>query len=295
MSRIKNRMKISSEKCDLGVDKNKEYDYQKNLNWRDDGNAVTDPSMNDFLKGYQIEPYEFKQWASKKNLKMKKKADMETVVMQFTPEFLADRILTLWNGVDGQLQNFFEGFTLRYDNKLKLAIADILASKGHKVLPVLTDDKPRYARHQSIFRKIVASKDITNILDYGKMAFKESEGLRLLAGEIDDLKESGYEVSKDEVSGLLDYYLQIFPEDFAIALVTIMVDKPEESDNAFEQFKDYNLQDETLDRMEDMMSGNADPMYRKDGGVGGYDFTSDSRHDTTAPGSYELRASQKKN
>ena len=51
---------------------NKEYQFKHDLNWRDDGNnspdgqGIEDPSINDFLKGYQIDPYEFRQWAKNK-------------------------------------------------------------------------------------------------------------------------------------------------------------------------------------------------------------------------------------
>ena len=111
-------------------------DYRTDhLNWRDDGDELTDPAMNDFLKGYNIDPYEFKQWASIKYNKqfktaMKKTAASEVFIMKFSPEFLADRILTLWNGVDGPLQNFFEAFTIRYNNNLKRQIANQLAKQG---------------------------------------------------------------------------------------------------------------------------------------------------------------------
>ena len=305
VNRIKKRIKSANEtNVTNEVDKTKEYDYKKYLNWRDDGDALTDPCMNDYLKGYQINPYDFKQWASKKNLSLTKTADQEMVVMKFTPDFLADRILTLWNGSDGPLQNFFEGFTLRYDNKMKMQLASILENQGYKIFPVLTDDKPRYANHKELLRKIVASKDLNAVLFYGKVVFAQSDGLRLLIGELEDLKESGVKVTTDDTTGLLDYYKQIFPEDFALGLVKNLIEKPEAVDSQFDDYmnvnngvgrNDYDFTSESLKKIEDYMSGSAHPMYTHDGGKGGWDFTTDTRgYDGTAPGLYEMRASKKK-
>ena len=38
---------------------NKPYDYDLDLNWRDDGDILGDASMNDYLKGYKNEPYAY--------------------------------------------------------------------------------------------------------------------------------------------------------------------------------------------------------------------------------------------
>lgn len=271
MNRLLNKM---AEDCKNCTNTQKEYDYEKYLNWKDDGDILMDSSMNDYLKGYNIDPYEFKQWASKKGIKT---AALEVDVMQFSNEYLADKIITLWNGADGDLQHFFEGFTLRYDNKLKKKLAEILGELGYKVYPVLTDDRPRYAKVDRI-KKVVAS----------------SKGLSKFAEEIQQLQDSGEEVTKVDAAGMLDYFKQIFPEDYAISLVFIDAEKPEEASKSFNSFNDYSISDEALNQIEDYMSGNADPTYRKDGGQGGYDFTSDMRHDTTAPGAYELRLSKKK-
>lgn len=295
MNRIKNRL-AEQFKPQLSTEEKKEYDSEKNLNWRDDGNELNDPSINDYLKGYQIEPYEFKQWAKIKGIGLTKVADQEAVVMKFTPDFLGDRILTLWNGADGQLQNFFESFTLRYNNNLKLQIAGYLESQGYKVYPFLTDDKPRYARVQAVFKKVVASKNLDNIMAFATEAFRSCDGFMLFAGELADLKEAGEPITTDDASGMLEYYKQIYPSDYAISLVNIVIDDPEKAEEEFGKNQDYNLSDESLNRIEDYMSGNADPFgSNKGGSPGGYDFTSDMRGtDGTAPGLYELRASKKK-
>ena len=75
---------------------NKPYDYDLDLNWRDDGDILGDASMNDYLKGYKNEPYAFQQWAKNKGINTKV-AGQEMINMHFYPEFLADYILTLWN------------------------------------------------------------------------------------------------------------------------------------------------------------------------------------------------------
>ena len=98
MNRIKSRLAEQYEP-QAPIEENKEYNSEQNLNWRDDGDALTDPSANDYLKGYQIDPYEFKQWAKIKNINLTKQAAQETIVMKFAPEFLGDRILTFWNSI----------------------------------------------------------------------------------------------------------------------------------------------------------------------------------------------------
>lgn len=274
----------------------RKYDYEKNLNWRDDGDILMDPSMNDYLKGYNIDPYEFKQWASKNKIELHKTAAREQIVLQFLPEYLANNILTRWNGADGPLQNFFEGYTLRYDNKLKNDIAKCLEDQGYKVYPVLTDNKTIYAKNNNIIMSMVKSKNVDNIINYSKSAFN-SEGLRLFVGEVDDLKEQGYDITNIEAAGLINYYTQIYPEDFALQLVQVMFDGDQKvMEDKLESFCDFNISEESLDAIENYMSGNADPVYFNDGGAGdfGYDFISDMRSDSTIPGGYEIRISKKK-
>ncbi|MFW6015130.1 MAG: hypothetical protein ACOCRK_01680 [bacterium] len=287
--------------------KKEEYNYKDHLNWRDDGNdshltdgqGIEDPSKNDFLKGYNMNPYEFKQWASKQSRKVQ--AAIEVDPMQFTPEYLADKILTLWNGTDGPLQNFFEGFTyLRYNNKLKQQIASILESKGYKVYPVLTDDKPRYAKHEKILREIKASKNTKNILTYCKIALAKSEPIQKLLKEVAELENVNEEdIELANLAAITEYYKLLYPNDFAIGMVEDLTDYKKNTDlkkhkNQVEQ--DYQISDESLDKIEDYMSGNADPFYKKDYGYSNwsYDPVSDMRTDTTRPHNYELRVSKKK-
>ena len=281
------------------VDKQKEYnDYQ--LNWRDDGDELMDPSTNDYLKGYNIDPYEFKQWASAKHKKkftaMVKQGSGEVFVMQFSPEFLADRILTLWNGADGTLQNFFEAFTLRYNNALKSQVAAQLAKQGYTVYPVLIDDKPRYAKRlEKLMTKVAKSKNLDAIMAFATQVSK-SDSLHLYAGELADLKETGHKINLTEASGILDYYMSCFPEDYAIKLVSGLMNgqQPKVNYDRFEN-ADWDFSDESLQKIEDYMSGNADPQYTHANTPGGWDFVSDMRSfDGTAPGKYEISAKLKK-
>jgi len=268
-------------------EKPKEYDYEQNLNWRDDGDELGDASMNDYLKGYQIEPYAFQQWANKKNIKI---AAQEVINMHYYPEFLADYILTLWNGTDGTLQNYFEGFTLRYNNNMKQSIANELAKKGYKVHPILTDDRAYYASKVNKIVKKASKTSIATKLDIARQMFKDSEALRLCLGEIADITEMGIKVSKKRVADLIDYYKNIFPEDYALCLTDNLVQERE--DNELEHYKDFNLSDEALMSIENMLNGNREPyspMY--DGGDGemGYDYISQMRgFDGVTPEQYEL-------
>ena len=280
------------------VQEDQEYRTDQ-LNWKDDGDELFDASMNDYIKGYNIDPYEFQQWASLKHKKkfasMLKKGSGEVFVMQFSPEFLADRILTLWNGADGPLQNFFEAFTLRYNNSLKQQVANQLAKQGYIVYPQLVDDKPIYAKRlERIMKKVAASKDLDTIMKFASIS--HSDSLNLFAGEIADLREAGHPVSLEEANGILKYYMNCFPEDYAIRLVNGLMNN-EKQDIHFDRFEnsDWDLSNESLQKIEDYMSGSADPQYRRDYGTNSWDFTTDMRrYDGVAPGLYEISASSKK-
>jgi hypothetical protein len=280
-----------------------------NLNSRDGcENVLNDPAINDYLKGYQIDPYEFKQWASKKLTSMDKTAAQEVDVMKFTPDYLADKILMLWNGSDSCLQNFYDAFTLRYPNKLTKDIADELNKRGYKIFPTLVDDRPRYAEYKNKFRTATASykhnEAITCLSGLKEMnPFKDSIGFNCFINEIEGLNNSGLEVIAADMEGILEYYKQIFPDDFAITLTTNFIKKPEETkkyDVSYDR-KDQQLSDESLNAIENYMSGNADPYGENysqggyPGGYFGYDTTTQMRSDIgVPPTSYETRASKKK-
>lgn len=268
--------------------KSNEYDYKQDLNWRDDGNGspdgqgVEDPSINDFLKGYQMDPYEFRQWAKDKK-GIVKKAWVEVDVLQFTPEYLADKILKVWNSSDGLLQNFYESFCLRYNNKLKIDIAEELMKNGYKVYPLLIEDKPIYAKSDSMKKLVLAiAKD---------EKFKTSIALHKLSKDIKD-----EEVSKDNMDTLLNYYSLIYPKDYAISLVTDLINTDDKDKNkSFDFYRDFQLSNESLSAIEKYLSGNQDPIAFNDGGNNGYDFSCDMRYDTTAPNNYEITAKKKEN
>lgn len=279
---------------------NKEY-RTDHLNWRDDGDELTDPAMNDFLKGYNINPYEFQQWAKLKHKKqfktaMKKQASGEVFVMQFSPEFLADRILTLWNGADGPLQNFFEAFTLRYNNVLKKQVALCLAKQGYQVFPCFTDDKPRYAsRLLKLMEKVAASKNIDKILHFATN-ISRSDNLRLFAGELIDLRDFGHPPTMNEAKSILQYYQQCYPADYALKLVSGLMNSTTRQSVDFKKLNDtdWDFSDESLKKIEDYMSGNANPTYVRSSGVDSWNFTTDMRNfDGTAPGRYEVTAKKR--
>lgn len=274
----------------------KQYDYNLDLNERDDGDVLGDASMNDYLKGYQIEPYAFQQWAKKKNINLKKVAGQEMINMHFYPEFLADYILTLWNGTDGELQDFYEAFTLRYDNKLKKDVAKEIAKLGYKVYPVLVDDRAFYAskkRFEKVMKK-ASKKDIHTKMNLAKKLFQNSEALKLCMGEVNDIEEMGQQVSSRRVSDLLGYYNEIFPEDYALSLTKNLVDD-KLTDNSFEHYQDFGISDESLKNIERMMDGNQDPydgqMYNGGNTSStdmGYDYIADMRgFDGVKPELYE--------
>ena len=296
----KNCIQSQDMSTQFNTTENKEYRTDQ-LNWRDDGDELTDPATNDFLKGYNINPYEFQQWAKIKHNKlfkkaMKKQASGEVFVMQFSPEFLADRILTLWNGVDGPLQNFFEAFTLRYNNNLKKQVAQCLARQGYQVFPCYVDDKPRYAsRLEKLMKKVAATKDINTILHFATN-ISHSDNLRLFAGELTDLRDFGHPVTMPEAKGILQYYQQCYPSDYALQLVSGLMNNNIPRNIEFKRFNDtdWDFSDESLKKIENYMSGNAST-YLRDGGTNGWNFTTDMRNfDGTAPGRYEITAAKYK-
>lgn len=289
------------------------YNYKEDLNWRDDGNdspdgqRIEDPSINDFIKGYNIDPYEFKQWA-KKEKGFNKKAWREIDVLEFTPAYLADKILKLWNSADGLLQNMYEAFTLRYDNNLKKAIASELQQRGYTVYPLLIEDKPIYANHLKLVRKIMASKSNSSkdLQAYIKVctrmkninpAFKKSIAIKKLMAEVAEYENSEHkDMKKIDFEVLTDYYSLIYPKDYAIGLVRGLVKKDDANvkKKLFNHYEDFCMSDESLSAIEKYLSGNQDPISHNDGGVNGYDFVSDNRYDTTAPGLYEMQVTSKK-
>lgn len=222
MNRIADR--IRSDYPENLKKRDEKYRNPCDLNISDPSNAAEgDGTMKDFNEGYEKDPYSIRQFATKQK-GLIKTADEETVIMKFSPDFLADRILTLWNGADGPLQNFYDLFTLRYDNKMKMDIAKLLKEQGYMVYPTLIDDKPRYANNKKQMKTILASVDPISALEMGKEFFKESEGVRLLLGEINDLKEHNYAVSNEEVGALLGYYLEIYHDDDALKTIKSSID-----------------------------------------------------------------------
>lgn len=289
---------------------NKKHDLVNydDLNSRDDGDVLNDPSLNDYLKGYNIDPYEFKQWAAKKLRSMNKTAAQEVDVMHFTPDYLADKILTLWNGSDSCLQNFYDAFTLRYPNKLTKDIATELNKRGYTIFPTLVDDRPRYAEYRNKFRIATASnKHSEAIICLSSLKemnpFKNSNGFNQFINEIDGLNNSGLEVTAADMEGILEYYKQIFPEDFAVTLTTNFIQKPKNTKkyDVSPEYKDQQLSDESLNAIENYMNGNAAPYganYNQGGypgGYFGYDTTTQMRSDIgVPPTNYEIGASKKK-
>lgn len=136
------------------------------LNWKDDTLETgigdidgSDPSMKGYNKGWQMEPYKQRYYANiidKRSVKMnriKKTSAKEVIDISYGAENYANEILSLWQEVDGPLQNFFEAFTMnKIDNKMKKEIAKILGEQGFKVYPVLVDERAIHANANNDFQ-----------------------------------------------------------------------------------------------------------------------------------------------
>jgi hypothetical protein len=109
------------------------------------------------------------------------------------------------------------------------------------------------------------------------------------------IKSNKRSVTADEkVDALLDYYTRLFPEDYSLDLITKINITPMKKTD-FDEFRDLQIQDDSLDMMEIIDSESSDDtsISLKDGGFGGYDFVSDMRFDTTAPNMYEVTSKKK--
>lgn len=282
---------MSKSKLIKVYDTNEEYrTYESDLNWRDDGDALSDPSSNDFMLGYKLNPYDQRSWTAGRKQRTRT-AVHEVVQIGYTPEALADYILALWDRLDGTLQDLFDGFTVRYNNNLKTAIAEEIKKRGYEVLPQLVDDRAFFAsRLEAAFSRFSKSEP-RDKLHLCRIALGKSEALRICVGELDDIHELGDEVSQVDAMNVLKYYEQIFPDDFAIALCTDYISGDKGIEIPREHFKDYELSDESLRSIEKMLSGNQDPWYagHSGGGEFGYDYVSDMRgFDGVRPEQYEV-------
>ena len=262
------------------------------INWEDSAGTFTepkkieDPSMNDYIKGYNMDSgrYKFEQWA-KNNKNNKREAAKETVDISYTPKSLAKRILTLWRN-NGPLQDFFDGFTSnqKMTNHMKQKIADILCRNGYEVVPTLLDETPRYASSNSrnilafvdTAKKYIDEDDMVGLSSLLEEVFDNSQVIKRVAKEVKQLQKQEIKVDKDTTRGLMDYYNKIFPTDYSKSLVDKIFDKPKKY---FYEFRDESIQDSTLNKMEQFNKGDQSYMSRKpnDGGIGGYNFPADFR------------------
>lgn len=269
------------------------YDYEDDLNYRDDGDQLAVPSYNDVYKGYAMDPYQFQQWASSHGARrLTRRAVREVVNAPANIDELADYVLMLWDRMDGTLQDFFDAFTVRYGNNLKRALADAIRERGYAVYPLLLDDRAFYATRLRRLMRLAAHEDPTKKLRLCARAFVDSEGLQLCLGEVDDMNEMGLKVTAQQVLDLVDYYATIFPQDYALALTKDYMNG-ERLKVGFEHLQDYNLTDESLSAMERMLSGNQDPYYPVHNGGGGlgWDYITDMRgFDGARPEQFELPA-----
>ena len=265
-----------TETCDYDLDQ---------LNWRDDETYTDATNRNDYLKGYNEDPgrYDFQQWANKE-----KKASTEVIPMHFNPEYLADYILMTWNGIDGTLQDLFYSMTLRYNNKLKEAVAYELEKRGYTVKPHYVDDRPMYAKKINKLLEKTGKIDVYKKLKICKAILASSEGLDLFMKDVEQSENIGEKMSVKQIQDLADYYMKIFPETYTLSLVKDYIgDKPVSL--VPEYYRDFNLTDTSLMQTEKILSEGMDPYYRIDNGYQGYDYVSDMRGlDGTRPVEYEV-------
>ena len=247
-----------------------------------------------------MDPYQCPQWAQRGTAhRLTRSAVREVVQVPSTVDDMADYVLMLWDRVNGTLQDFFDAFTIRYNNNnFKRELAKAISERGYTVYPLLVDDRAFYATRLRRTMRLASRRDVLTKLRLCAKAFINSEGLQLCLGEVDDLNEMGARMNERSLLKLVDYYTKIFPEDYALALTKGYLNG-ERFNVDMRHFQDYNLTDESLSAMERMLNGNQDPYYPvHDGGGGlGWDYITDMRgFDGVRPEQYEVpTAGVKKN
>lgn len=293
-------MKRLKKKNSNKIEQDKIYNLS-DMNWKDDtidtqhlwGTGIgdidgSDPSMKGYNKGWQMDPYKQRYYAKRKE------AAKEINDISFNSENLAREILELWSQADGPIQNFYEAFTMnKIPNKMKKEIAEILRQQGYDVYPVLVDERNRFA---NVFKKIkkIANNNINKLIECCNEVFPESNVIKLIN---DDIKKVGYKVTRPELNGLLDYYLLLYPDDYAAKLVNKSLTN---KNTNMEHFKDIQLSNESLEALENRLNGQSDSLnngYQNNGP--GMDFGMDSTTQMNSdigvsPNMYETRLSNKK-
>ena len=228
----------------------------------------SDPSMTGYNKGWQQDPYQQRYYADKRT--NKKEAAKETMEIEHTAEGYAKEILALWSQVDGPLQNFFEAFTM---NKLN--------ENGYEIHPILTDRRSRYANISNKIKKM-ASNDKQKLFNYFVKIFPDSVVTELVS-DINSVNEEGINIDEPELNGVIEFYIEENPEDQAIKLLNTAM-----SNNI--EFVDFQLSDATLTALENVLSGQADPIYN---GPGINEEVTDRSDLGVPPNVYETRLSKR--
>lgn len=272
-----------------GIDQTDKVYNLADENWKDDTLETgigdtdgSDPSMKGYNKGYQMDPYQQRFYAKKKE------AAKEMIDISHSAENYANEILALWAETDGPLQNFYEGFTMnKVTNKMKKQIAEELSEQGHKVYPVLVDERSRYASISKKLKKL-ASDDTEKLIEYFTQIFPESVVMELVKNDVVDSKNEGYTMEVPELDGILEYYLQSDPHDYAAKLLNVALASGKATD--IQPFQDFQLSDATLTALENVLSGQADPMYN---GPWTNEEAQDRSDIGVPPNTYETRISKR--
>ena len=346
---------------------NREYGHS-DMNWKDTGDEVTDPSIEGYNAGYNYDPYQF-HWVNVAyrnilhlvkdnetlevltgdepealqevqrlnrdllrrqggvikpgnmlilkrvpNRRQHLAADFTVTDYSYLPEQMAREFLTIWNGVDSTIQDFYNGFVMnRFTNEMREGLANTLRQWGYEITPRYEDRTPKYAALKQAYRrylKVVAKAydedDAEQVLDYFKEIFPNSYACQLLGDAVKDIREhTGKRVALVEAGGILDYYKAIYPDDYANALIDISLDKGPFM--GFQEFIDVQLTRQDIERVDLYDSETMEPAYDMVRGPSGneygagqanfaWDPITDLRSDTGFPAStYETTGRLKPN
>jgi hypothetical protein len=131
-------------------------------------------------------------------------------------------------------------------------------------------------------KKLADDGDKQKLFDYFVKVFPESVVTELVS-DINSVNEEGYTMDEPELNGVIEFYIKENPEDDAIKLLNTAMSNEIE-------FVDFQLSDATLTALEDILSGQADPLYN---GPGYNEEATDRDEIGVPPNQYETRLSKR--
>lgn len=231
MSRFKEKYaEISNKVTKDDIIKHQDYGLS-DLNWKDDGDILHDPSINDYNKGWQMEPYEMRYYAKNKLYQVKEGDSLASIAVY--ADTTIDELYKL-NGFSKELIP---------DNKKLKANSYIIVGKEEREKTAAEEIRDITYTPENLAKEILTLwSQVDGPLQNFFEAFTMNKMNNKMKQEIADiLKSWGYDVtpvytqdtpiyakslktlkkiaeSKD-VKKILEYFIKVFPESYAAQLL----------------------------------------------------------------------------